>query len=423
MFIRSIKQHIVSGFKSLRRRLLRSILTMLGIIFGVSAVVAMLAIGEGASYESQERIKNLGSRNIIIRSVKPPQEEQSRSRGMASAVYGLTRGDIERIEDTVAGIESLLPIRETRQDIRQGHRRIDGLVRGTMPWFPEVTGQEVASGRFLEYVDLHDRAPVCVIGSDVGTALFPYGDPLGETIRVGRNFYRVVGVLASVGGTSKESALVTGHNSTVLIPLTTARERFGSTILKIQAGSIEAETVEVHLLFVKVKEIADVLLVSQMIQELLQKFHPKNDYEMIVPLKLLEEIRRNARMFSLVLGMIAAISLLVGGIGIMNIMLANVTERTREIGIRRALGAKKRDITIQFLAETIVLSLVGGVLGLGLGIALPLVIAFFTGMKIIFSAWSLLLAFFISVLVGLVFGIYPARRAAQLDPIEALRHA
>jgi putative ABC transport system permease protein len=422
MLLLSIKRNLKSGFKSLRRRLLRSILTMLGIIFGVGAVVAMLAIGEGASFESQERIKNLGSRNIIIRSVKPPQEDKTRSSGVASAVYGITYRDIERVEGTVAGIERVLPIRETRQEIRQGAYRIDGLVRGTMPWFPEVTGQNVKSGRFLNAVDVRYRAPVCVIGSDVGATLFPYENPIGRTIRVGRNFYRVIGVMASVGGGASDSALVTGPDSAVLIPLTTARERFGKTILKTQAGSIEAETVEIHLLFIKVREIADVLPVSAVIQDLWRRYHPKNDYEMMVPLKLLEEIKRNARMFSLVLGMIAAISLLVGGIGIMNIMLANVTERTREIGIRRALGAKKRDITIQFLSETIVLSVVGGVMGLGFGIALPLAITWITGMKIIFSAWSLMLAFAISALVGLIFGIYPARRAAQLDPIEALRH-
>jgi putative ABC transport system permease protein len=192
--------------------------------------------------------------------------------------------------------------------------------------------------------------------------------------------------------------------------------------LKIKAGSFERETVELNLIFVKVGKIEDVIPVAEVIRGLLKKYHQKMDYEIIVPLKLLEEIQRNARMFSLVLGMIAAISLLVGGIGIMNIMLANVTERTREIGIRRALGAKKRDIIVQFMSETLVLSLGGGILGLGVGVALPLVIQWITGMKVIFALWALILAFSISAIAGLISGIYPAIRAANLDPIVALRH-
>ena len=424
MILFRLKRTFKLGFKSLLRHLLRSILTMLGIVFGVGAVVAMLAVGEGASYESQERIKRLGSQNIIIRSVKPPEEEtgSSSGHGMQVAVYGLTYRDAERFQSTVPGSEIVIPVREIRNDIWREHRKINGRVLGTVPWYFKTVGQELRKGRFLNTVDMHNRDPVCVIGHGISEKLFPYEDPIDRKIKVGPDFYRVVGILQPSGGGTEETSIITDTNSAVLLPLTTARSRFGKTILERKAGSFEAETVELHMIIVKVDNISNVLPASEVIQNLLKRYHDKQDWEMIVPLQLLEEIRRSARMFSLVLGTIAAISLLVGGIGIMNIMLASVTERTREIGIRRALGAKKRDIIVQFLSETVVLSLFGGVLGLGVGIVLPLLIEFFTGMKVIFTLWSLILAFTISAMIGVVFGMYPARRAADMDPIEALRH-
>ncbi len=431
MFLFRLKRILKLGGKSLLRHMLRSMLTMLGIVFGVGAVVAMLAVGEGASYESQERIKRLGSQNIIIRSVKPPEEQAGTTgtarHGLQATAYGLTYADAERIRFTVPGVEVLVPVREVRRDIRHGKWKINGRVLGTVPWYLETLGQEVQKGRFLSSVDMRRRATVCVIGLEVSKKLFPYEDPIGKRVRIAgtmlsRDVYQVVGVLEpSTGGTAETSA-ITDTSSAVFIPITTARSRFGRTDVERSSDSIKAETVELHMIVVKVKDVNKVVWASEMIKRLLERYHDKQDYEMIVPQQLLEAIKRSARMFSLVLGMIAAISLLVGGIGIMNIMLASVTERTREIGIRRALGAKRRDIIVQFLTETVVLSLCGGVLGLGVGIALPLLIELFTGMKVIFTLWSLVLAFSISALVGLIFGIYPASRAANMDPIEALRH-
>ncbi len=432
MFLFRLKRILKLGGKSLLRHMLRSMLTMLGIVFGVGAVVAMPAVGEGASYESQERIKRLGSQNIIIRSVKPPEEQKAGTtstarHGLSATTYGLTYADAERTRSTVPGVEVLVPVREVRRDIWRGGGRINGRVLGTVPWYLETLGQEVQKGRFLSSVDMRRRAPVCVIGFEVARKLFPYEDPIGKRVKIAGtivsvDFYHVVGVLEpSVGGTA-ETAAITDTSSAVFIPITTARSRFGTTDVERKPDSIKAEIVELHMFIVKVKDVDNVVPASEMIKRLLERYHDKQDYEMIVPLQLLEEIKRSARMFSLVLGMIAAISLLVGGIGIMNIMLASVTERTREIGIRRALGAKRRDIIVQFLTETVVLSLCGGVLGLGVGIVLPLLIELFTGMKVIFTLWSLVLAFSISVLIGLIFGIYPASRAANMDPIEALRH-
>jgi len=429
MFLFRLKRIFKLGVKSLFRHLLRSMLTMLGIVFGVGAVVAMLAVGEGASYESQERIKRLGSQNIIIRSVKPPEEEKSGEarRGIQATTYGLTYADAEAIRSTVPGVEVLVSVREVRRDIRRGNRKINGRVLGTVPWYIETLGQKVQKGRFLSSIDMHKRANVCVIGLEVSRKLFPYEDPIDKHVKIAGtmlsvDYYRVVGVLEPSTGGTEETAVITDTGSAVFIPITTARSRFGSTDVERKPDSVKAETVELHMIIVKVNDVDKVVWASEMIKRLLGRNHKKQDYEIIVPLQLLEEIKRSAQMFSLVLGMIAAISLLVGGIGIMNIMLASVTERTREIGIRRALGAKRRDIIIQFLTETVVLSLCGGVLGLGVGVALPLLIELFTGMKVIFTLWSLVLAFSISALVGLIFGIYPASRAANMDPIEALRH-
>jgi putative ABC transport system permease protein len=208
----------------------------------------------------------------------------------------------------------------------------------------------------------------------------------------------------------------------MFIPLTSAKNRIGETVLKRRSGSFEAEKVELHEAIIKVKNQDAVEEVSLIVGDIMERTHKKKDYEIIVPLELLQQAEKTKRMFNIVLGAIAAISLLVGGIGIMNIMLATVSERTREIGIRRALGAKRRDIIWQFLIETVILSATGGILGVALGVAVPFCITWFSGMLTIITPWSPLLAFSISALIGVVFGIYPALRAANMDPVEALRH-
>ena len=206
------------------------------------------------------------------------------------------------------------------------------------------------------------------------------------------------------------------------MPLTTTKSKFGETLVKRRAGSYEVEKVALHEVTVKVDNREEVLNVSQAIKSLLERYHPKADYEMVVPLEMLKQAERTKQIFNIVLGSIAAISLLVGGIGIMNIMLASVTERTREIGIRRALGAKREDIVIQFLVETVMLSGAGGILGVVLGVAIPFMVTLFAHMVTIVTFWSPVIAFTISGMVGIIFGIYPALRAADMDPVEALRH-
>lgn len=258
--------------------------------------------------------------------------------------------------------------------------------------------------------------------------LFPLEDPLGKDVRVGSSYFRVIGVLEDAAGDSVSGGLsvasgVTGtvHNR-LYIPLSTARMHYGDILVRRRSGSYESERVELHELTVRVDDPNAVLSVSENIRALLAHTHKKVDYTMIVPLELLNRAEETARIFNIVLGSIAAISLLVGGIGIMNIMLASVTERTREIGVRRALGAKRSDITTQFLVETVILSGSGGLIGVLLGIMIPKLVSAFANMMTIVTLSSAVVAFSISAVVGIVFGIYPAKRAARMDPVEALRH-
>ncbi len=415
------------GLKSLWLHRLRSLLTVLGIVFGVCSVIAMLAIGEGASFEAQEQIKNLGSQNIILNSVKPPEEQKAAGNVTQSFAleYGLTYADIKRIKLTIPGVTIVVPGRIIREYVWNISRRVDCEIMGTVPWYPEMRNHPVAEGRFFSDFEMEGAISVCVLGAEMVRYLFPLESPIGGTVRVGGDYYRVVGVMEPRAKGKQPEAQAGGQGGAInrmYIPLSTSKTRFGETLVKRRSGSMEAETVALHEVTVKVNDRDEVVNVSLAIKEVLERNHKKRDYEMIVPLELLKRAERTKQIFNIVLGSIAAISLLVGGIGIMNIMLASVTERTREIGIRRALGAKRRDIIIQFLVETVILSGAGGLLGVILGVAIPFFVTLFAEMVTIVTLWSPIIAFSISALVGIVFGIYPALRAANMDPVEALRH-
>ncbi len=418
------------GLKSLWLHRLRSFLTVLGIVFGVCSVIAMLAIGEGASYEAQQQIKNLGSQNIILRSVKPPEEQKITDRASQSFVlqYGLTYTDIRRIRATIPGVTVVLPARVIRDYAWYRTRRVDCEVVGTDPGFPELRNQRVLAGRFFTDLDMESKAPVCVLSAEMVPVLFPLETPLGRHVRIAGKYYEVIGVLAPLSPTSTAAPTESSGGNPraatprLYIPLETARIAYGELLLRRRTGTFEAERVQLHEATVQVHRLEEVMSVAEAIRRVLEHGHKKKDYEIIVPLELLKRAERTKHIFNVVLGSIAAISLLVGGIGIMNIMLASVTERTREIGIRRALGARRRDIVVQFLVETVLLSGAGGLLGVALGVAVPFVVTWLAGMKTIITFWSPLLAFSISALVGVIFGLYPARRAAQMDPVEALRH-
>ena len=415
------------GIKSLWIHRLRSLLTVLGIVFGVCSVIAMLAIGEGASFEAQEQIKSLGSQNIILRSVKPPPEQKvTQSSGQRMLVYGLTYEDIRAIQETIPGVTVIVPGRVIRDYVWNISRRVDCELVGTVPWYPEMRNHQVDQGRFFSDIEMDAKVRVCVLSDEAARQLFPLDEPVGASVRVGSDYYQVIGVMRKQAKASEEDNLsentTAATDARVFVPLEAVKTQYGEVIFRRRTGSYEFEKVVLHEVTVKVQNSDDVVNVSLAIQDLLERKHTKMDYRMIVPLELLKKKEQTKRLFNIVLGSIAAISLLVGGIGIMNIMLASVTERTREIGVRRALGAKRKDIVIQFLIETVMLAAAGGVIGVGLGMGIPYFVTLFAKIKTIVTFWSPLLAFTISALVGVIFGIYPALRAANMDPVEALRH-
>jgi putative ABC transport system permease protein len=414
------------GLKSLLLHKLRSGLTVLGIVFGVAAVISMLAVGEGSSRDQQERLQALGAVNLIYRSVKPSEESQASTGARPGRMilnYGLKYEDYDRLLETVPTITKALPIREIKKEVRRLNRAIEGRIVGTTHLYADFNRLRIDKGRFLSQADNEHFENYVVIGAQVAAKLFPYEDPLGDSIKLGSDYYTVVGVTAprsatvAIGGFAAQE-----YDRDVYIPLNTCRMRFGDRLIDNRAGTFSAEETQLTQITMQVDNVNDVRPTAPIVEAAVKPWHPKKDVELVVPLDLIEEAERLARQWSLVLGTIASISLLVGGIGIMNIMLATVTERTREIGIRRALGAKRKDITEQFLIESVVLSGVGGLLGVCVGVAIPFIIVYLYKMKVFVTPASVALSFGISVLVGILFGLYPAMRAAKMDPIEALRH-
>ena len=411
---------------------LRSTLTALGIIFGVSSVIAMLAIGEGASQETQAVIARLGSTNLIIETVEPPKVRADTGGANRMNSYGLTYKDAESIQNTLHDVEVVVPIREIDQEARYLSRKVGIKIVGSIPWYTEISPLQVVHGRFLSSIDLHQQQSVCVVDEQLVSGLFGFVDPVGKDIQIQGNSFKVVGVagappLAGKDDFDNDMPAASGSESAatgnIYLPLSTAKSRFTEITASFSGGKQSLERVQLQKITVKVKSTEQVLPMRDILDTLLGRLHEdKKDYRIVVPLELLRQAKRTQRIFSIVLGSIAAISLLVGGIGIMNIMLATVSERTREIGIRRALGAKKRDIIVQFLSETLILTFSGGILGIVLGSLLPLLVTRFGHMPTVITISSLILSFGISGLVGVVFGLYPAYRAANMDPIESLRH-
>ena len=425
------------GLANLRNHLLRSVLTALGIILGVAAVITMVSIGEGAKQAALDQIERLGARNIIIRSVRPAQatqDSQGSRRGWQLS-YGISRQDLDLLAENFGDAGAIVPLKAVGAEVLKNEKKQVSQAFGTTPAFLEVAGSRVARGRFITEQDVDARIGVAVLGSQVATELFPASDPIGQTVRIDHQVFEIVGVMAPVGLAGGAGAALIGRdlNLDVYVPVTTARDRFNDLVVRRASGSFSAEEIQISEVYYEAPSRARVVVDAERIERLLEVRHPgMADIDIIVPYELLETAEREALQSNILTGSIAGISMLVGGIGIMNIMLASVQERTREIGIRRALGATRDDIVRQFLIETGVISMLGGILGVGLGIALTLGVALAApwiarqiGTEAVHSqlaSWSVVLSFLVATAIGLAFGIYPATVAAKQDPIVALRH-
>ena len=416
-----ITRNIWLGIENLLLHKLRSFLTMLGVVFGVGSVVAMLSVGEGASKEALEQIRKLGSNNIIISSVKSAEEEQTSTQHSHMSIYGLTYDDYARVTESFRNIQQTAPVKLMRKDSRLRERAMELRVVGTTTEWFKLVPREVIAGRVLLLSDEDKQAPVAVLTEFGARKILATEHTIGQTISIGGDQFEIVGIVKSESGQAG-NIQIPDQQVDVYIPIEVARVYFGDIFTKRTSGGDEREMVELHQVIVQVDEPKKVESIAAGIERMLERFHKKKDYVVSVPLALLKQAEATKRTFNIVLGSIAGISLLVGGIGIMNIMLASVTERTREIGIRRAIGAKRRQIIYQFLIETVVLSTMGGIIGLGVGVLIPLLITYFSGMITVITLKGILLPLLISMTIGILFGLYPAVRAANVDPIIALRH-
>ncbi|HPC95089.1 MAG TPA: ABC transporter permease [Sedimentisphaerales bacterium] len=414
-------RNIWLGVENLLLHKLRSFLTMLGVVFGVGSVVAMLSVGEGASAEALAQIRKLGSHNIILSSVKPVEDEQSSTVHSHMSIYGLTYADLERIASSFAAIRQVAPVKLMRKEVRLHDRALELRVVGTTPEWFDLVPREILAGRVILPSDQQKLAPVAVLTEFGARKILATRSTIGQNVRIGSDAFEVIGILRNETG-SGSNMQVPDQEVDVYIPIEVARRYYGDIIARRTDGSREREKVELHQIIVRVDDTDHVESTAVGIETMLNRFHTKRDYGMSVPLALLRQAEATKRTFNIVLGSIAGISLLVGGIGIMNIMLASVTERTREIGIRRAIGAKRRQIVVQFLIETVVLSTFGGLIGLGVGVLIPFLITYFSGMATVVKWSGILLPLFISMAIGILFGLYPAINAARVDPIVALRH-
>ncbi len=401
------------SLEGLNSHKLRSFLTMLGIIFGVAAVIAMLSIGAGAKQEALDEIKLLGMNNIIMTS--QPIYTQDDETGTVVEAKGLTLEDARSLNVLNPLVEASVPQKMISQiRVSRGSKTTTATVVGTTPDLQNVLNLVLIAGNFFNFEDMHDFRRVCVLGYQIHQDLFTYENPVGEQIKVGDSWFTVAGVVEARPRTTGRGGVGDRDmNLDVYIPLETLSYRF----------DLDPADAEVDQIILKVTNEERIKEATNLANNLLGlRHHLIEDYRIVVPEELLRQSQRTQRIFNIVMGAIASISLLVGGIGIMNIMLASILERTREIGIRRAIGATRRDILGQFLIEAVVLSFAGGFLGIFIGFLMTKVISSYAGWKTIVDIGSVLLAFCVSAGVGIVFGIYPARKAALLDPIESLRY-
>jgi putative ABC transport system permease protein len=409
-----IEESIRVAIYGLRDHKFRSFLTMLGIIFGTASVITMVSIGEGAKKQAMAKYQDLGVGNIIIRDKDFTDTELEQVRIKFS--QGLSLEDVKVIREIVPGVTGVAPQAEIKLDAMFEDRSSKANVIGVIPDITSILNYKMDKGVFIDNDHYNRQLKVCVLGSNISRELFRYEDPLGKNIKLGDQWYEVAGVLKTKALFTETIGELAARdlNNDVYIPLST----FGKRITKTNVLSSELKQVTIKL------ETSERLIESsEIIKTILNRRHFNNaDYSIIIPYELMEQEKKESRIYNLLLASIAAISLIVGGIGIMNIMLASVLERTREIGIRRALGGRRSDIMGQFVTEALTMSISGGVVGVFIGIVLSLGIGLMTDVKTTLTLYSILIAFSFSLIVGVTFGYLPAKRAADLKPIESIRH-
>ncbi|HXU44823.1 MAG TPA: ABC transporter permease [Thermoanaerobaculia bacterium] len=406
------REALEAGLASLAAHKLRAALATLGVVFGVGAVIAMLSIGKGAERQALALVERLGLRNLVVRAreLKPEEAREVRKKSL-----GLSPRDLAAIREAVPGVETAVPrIRLDATRVEAPGARSDAAIFGAAPEQARLARLEVAEGRFLDALDLATSAQVCVLGPGVRRDLFGQAPALGRPVKIGDVWLTVVGVLApSLGGDSFQGIALGATAREVYLPVSTAERKF-------ERDPLAAPLDEIAL---GLAPGADSGAAASALAALLSRLHGgAEDFDLVVPEALLAQSRRTQNLFNVVMGAIAGISLLVGGIGIMNIMLASVLERTREIGVRRAVGARGRDIRIQFLAEAFAISGLGGLAGVALGLAIARAVSAYAGWPTVVTLPAIVLATGVALAVGLASGFYPASRAAGLDPIDALRY-
>ncbi len=409
-----IEENFKLAFYAIVDHKFRSFLTMLGIIFGVASVIAMLSIGEGAKKVAIAKYKELGVNNIIVRDKEFTDKDLEEVRAKFSP--GLSMADATAIQDIVPMIEDIAP--QAEKEVVVQHEDITGKARiiGITPSFLNILNYSPASGEFIREDDYVRHLKVCVLGAVIASDLFPFEDAVGKDIKIEDQWFEVVGVMHNKSLFTETVGELASRdlNKDIYLPLTTFNKRF------MRESKLESEIKQITI---KVSNSERLPEIASIVSHLLNRHHFNNDdFTIIIPYELMKQEEKERKIYNVLLGSIAAISLLVGGIGIMNIMLASVLERTREIGIRRALGARRKDIMSQFLTEAVMISITGGIIGVILGLSISILITFLTDIDTIVALYSVIIAFLFSVVVGINFGYLPAKKAASLEPIESIRH-
>lgn len=445
MLIKNINYNFKIALEAIVQNKLRSFLTSLGIIFGVASVITMLAIGSGAEKEIIEKIKLLGANNIIIEALSQeekkeaaeeeeeenPQQEETNFKRFSP---GLSLSDSDNFADIVPGIKNISV--ETFHEIEaisEGKAGKANLVGVDLHYF-EINGFSLKKGKNFNKKQVRQNENVCIVGSGIKTKFFPKDDPVGKYIKCDNRWLKIIGVLDSRSISSENIKMlgIRDYNREVYIPISTYLLRFKNNSLitkkdlangRRNRTNTNIELNQLNRIVVQVENTAEMKQIAEVLEKVLYRRHNQvKDYKIIIPEELLKQEKETKRIFNIVLGAIASISLIVGGIGIMNIMLASVMERTKEIGVRKAVGAKRRDIMLQFLIEAISLSVTGGLIGILFGVLGTYFVEYVTGISTIIKVSAVMLSFLVSISVGLIFGIAPARKASRQDPIDLLRY-